>query len=58
MVSGMDKHIRFHIDLSPMDAKLLNILILKRSEKSGEPVSRPTIVRLAIRAMAKKERIA
>jgi hypothetical protein len=54
----MDKHIRFHIDLAPSDAKLLDRLALRISNRNGTPISRPDVVRIALRHLAKKEKMA
>ena len=53
----MDKHIRFHIDLEPDDAKILDKLAVHLSKQKEAIVTRASATRIAIRAMAKQERI-
>jgi hypothetical protein len=57
-VTIMEKHIRFHIDLAPDDAKLLDKLAVHLSNKKEATVIRADAIRIAIRQMAKQEKIA
>ena len=57
MVSDMEKHTRFHIDLAQPDAKLLDKLAVYFSVKREAVVIRADVMRIALRALAKKERI-
>lgn len=58
MIWTMDKPIRFHIELKPDDAKLLDRLAVHLSNKKEATVIRADAVRIAIRAMAKREKVA
>ena len=58
MVGCMDKHTRFHIDLAQPDAKLLDKLAVHLSVKREAVVIRADVMRIALRTLAKKERIA
>ena len=58
MLHGMSKHVRFYVDLNPEDAAILNRLCLHLSTKRETIIIRADAVRIAVRALAKKEKVA
>lgn len=50
-------HVRFYIDLSPEDAKLVTSLAVHLSTQSGILLTRADVMRLSLRANAKKEKV-
>jgi hypothetical protein len=54
----MNKHTRFYIDLAPPDAQLLTKLAFHLSLKRNTHVIRAEAVRIALRVLAKREKLA